>query len=78
MQEKYKEFWLEKDKEEIIEAYGESIHNGEVLLERIEKAQEEINNCKNLINEKYKEFTLRNMNNFLDKFIKILRGEKNE
>lgn len=35
--EKYKQFWLTKSKEEIINAYGESIHNGEILLKRIEE-----------------------------------------
>ena len=33
---------MEKEKIEIIEAYAECIHNGEVLLERIEKAVEYI------------------------------------
>lgn len=42
MQDKFKEFWLEKDKEEIIEAYIACIHNGEVLLARIDKAIEYI------------------------------------
>ena len=40
MQERYKQFWLSKSKEEIISAYGESIHNGEVLLKRIEDSVE--------------------------------------
>lgn len=35
---KFVPFWMEKEKIEIIEAYAECIHNGEVLLERIEKA----------------------------------------
>ena len=39
---KFIPFWMEKDKIEIIEAYAECIHNGEVLLERIEKAVEYI------------------------------------
>lgn len=47
MTEKYKQFWLEKSKEEIINAYGESIHNGEVLLKRIEQAIEYMENIDN-------------------------------
>lgn len=39
---KFVPFWMEKSKIEIIEAYAECIHNGEVLLERIEKAVEYI------------------------------------
>lgn len=35
---KFIPFWMEKEKIEIIEAYAECIHNGEVLLERIERA----------------------------------------
>ena len=41
---KFIPFWMEKEKIEIIEAYAECIHNGEVLLERIEKAVEYIEN----------------------------------
>ncbi len=39
---KFEDFWLEKSKEEIINAYRECIHNGEVLLSRIDKAIEYI------------------------------------
>lgn len=38
MNDKFKDFWLEKSKEEIINAYRECINNGEVLLARIDKA----------------------------------------
>lgn len=38
MNDKFKDFWIEKSKEEIINAYRECIHNGEVLLARIDKA----------------------------------------
>ena len=39
---KFEDFLLEKSKEEIINAYRECIHNGEVLLSRIDKAIEYI------------------------------------
>lgn len=39
---KFIPFWMEKPKIEIIEAYAECLHNGEVLLKRIEKAVEYI------------------------------------
>lgn len=37
---KFIPFWMEKPKEEIINAYIECIHNGEVLLARINDAIE--------------------------------------
>lgn len=39
---RFDEYWLNKPKEEIIEAYKGCIHNGEVLLNRINRAIEEI------------------------------------
>ena len=45
---KFISFWMEKSKEEIIEAYIECIHNGEVLLNRIEKAINKIQYIKDL------------------------------
>ena len=42
LKDKYKKFWLDQSKEEIIEAYFDSIKNGEVLLKRIIKASDYI------------------------------------
>ena len=69
---KFVPFWMEKEKIEIIEAYAECIHNGEVLLERIEKAVEYIkeNESVDLYDDVGSEF-IRNLLN-------ILRGEEKE
>lgn len=42
-----KEFWLKCDKETLIEHWLESLNNGEVLLDRIEKAIEYLEKSSN-------------------------------
>ena len=86
---KFIPFWMEKSKEEIIEAYIECIHNGEVLLNRIDKAikyigencilcneWEETEFCQFIPKDKitYKELNKTKVINLLN----ILRGEDNE
>lgn len=74
MQEKFKEFWLEKDKEEIIEAYGACIHNGEVLLARIDKAIEYTKQFTNGKTSSIDEW--KNVELVLETILEILKGEK--
>ena len=65
---KFIPFWMEKPKIEIIEAYAECIHNGEVLLERIEKAVEYIKvecMCNYGLDDTY-----------MEKLLNILKGEE--
>ena len=74
---KFIPFWMEKDKIEIIEAYIECIHNGEVLLERIEKAVELIKDNylyyedrleHSIVKERYKKY--------IQILLNILNGEE--
>ena len=72
LEDKYKKFWLDRNKEEIIEAYFDSIKNSEVLLKRIIKACDYIKENACYSDEKccddlnYDE---------CDELLKILRGE---
>ncbi len=71
---KFEDFWLEKSKEEIINAYRECIHNGEVLLKRIDKAIEIIETLKN-DNSSYYDETI--INNTIRDLLDILKGSDN-
>lgn len=68
---KFIPFWMEKPKIEIIEAYAECIHNGEVLLERIEKVIKELEEY----DRQYKIFHDGWSDCFILKIIYILKGE---
>lgn len=75
LDEKYKQIYLEWDKEILIDHLVANIHNGEVLLERINKTIDYIENCsgtyKNAIGE------LNSMINSVQ-VLKIIKGESNE
>lgn len=68
-EDKFETFWLEKDKEEIIKAYRECIHNGEVLLARIDTAIEYIENNGDEIIYSYDK-----SKELIDKLLDILKG----
>lgn len=76
---KFIPFWMEKEKIEIIEAYAECIHNGEVLLKRIEKAVEYIRQYDGNItgwyySKEHKRFLAED--NVKDDLLNILNGEE--
>lgn len=72
LEDKFKKFWLDRSKEEIIEAYFDSIKNGESLLKRIIKARDYLDN--NAIVEELKSnYTYITVKK--EDMIEILRGE---
>lgn len=75
---KFIPFWMEKPKIEIIEAYAECIHNGEVLLERIEKAVKYIENNKPYWEEWHYDGADIDIESDINYIYNILKGEEKE